>query len=44
MSESYLRPIADSPAFSVASFPGSSAPERDIEVVHVEKAWYFFLT
>ena len=27
---------------SVASFPGSSAPERDIEVVHAERAWYLF--
>ena len=22
--------------------PGSSAPEHDIEVVHAERAWYFF--
>ena len=26
----------------VASFPGSSAPEHDIEVVHAERAWYLF--
>ena len=26
----------------LASFPGSSAPERDIEVVHAERAWYLF--
>ena len=26
----------------IASFPGFSAPERDIEVVHAERAWYFF--
>ena len=26
----------------LASFPGSSAPEREIEFMHVEKAWYFF--
>ena len=27
---------------SIASFPGSSAPEREIELVHAERAWYFF--
>ena len=27
---------------SLASFPGSSAPERKIELVHAERAWYFF--
>ena len=26
----------------MASFPGSSAPEREIELVHAERAWYFF--
>ena len=26
----------------VASFPGSSAPEREIELVHAERAWYLF--
>ena len=26
----------------LASFPGSSALERDIEVVHAERAWYLF--
>ena len=26
---------------SVASFPGSHAPEREIEVVHAWRAWYF---
>ena len=26
---------------TIASFPGSSAPEREIELVHVERAWYF---
>ena len=29
--------------YNLASFPGSSAPERDIEVVHAERAWYLFL-
>ena len=28
--------------FELASFPGSSAPERNIELVHVERAWFFF--
>ena len=23
-------------------FPGSSAPEQEIELVRVERAWYFF--
>ena len=27
---------------TIASFPGSSAPERDIEVVHAERACYLF--
>ena len=27
---------------ALASFPGSSAPEREIEVVHAERAWYLF--
>ena len=26
----------------VASFPGSSTPEWKIELVHAERAWYFF--
>ena len=26
---------------NLASFPGSSAPEREIELVHAERAWYF---
>ena len=26
----------------VVSFPGSSALEHSIELVHVERAWYFF--
>ena len=26
----------------LASFPGSSAPKREIELVHAERAWYFF--
>ena len=26
----------------VASFPGSSAPEQEIEFIHAERAWYFF--
>ena len=26
----------------LASFPGSSAPERNIEVLHAERAWYLF--
>ena len=26
---------------NLASLPGSSAPEREIELVHAEKAWYF---
>ena len=26
----------------VASFPGSYAPEREIEFIHAEKAWYIF--
>ena len=26
----------------IASFPGSSAPEREIEFIHAERAWYFF--
>ena len=28
--------------FWIASFLGSFAPEREIELVHVERAWYFF--
>ena len=28
--------------YILASFPGSSAPERDIEVVHAARAWYSF--
>ena len=28
--------------YGLASFPGSSAPEREIELVHVKRAWYFF--
>ena len=27
---------------SIASFPDSSAPEWEIELVHAERAWYFF--
>ena len=27
---------------SLASFPGSSALEREIEFIHAERAWYFF--
>ena len=26
----------------VASFPGSSAPEQEIEFMHVERVWYYF--
>ena len=26
---------------ALASFPGSHAPEREIEVVHAWRAWYF---
>ena len=26
----------------LALFPGSSAPEREIEFMYVERAWYFF--
>ena len=26
----------------LASFPGSSAPEREIEFIRAERAWYFF--
>ena len=25
-----------------ASFPGSSAPEQEIELIHAERAWYIF--
>ena len=25
-----------------ALFPGSSTPEREIELMHAERAWYFF--
>ena len=28
----------------IASFPGSHAPEREIEVVQAWRAWYFFVT
>ena len=28
----------------LASFPGSSAPEQEIELVHAERTWYFLLT
>ena len=27
---------------SLASFPGSSAPEQEIEFIHAERAWYLF--
>ena len=26
----------------LASFPDSSAPEREIEFIHAERTWYFF--
>ena len=29
-------------SISVASFPGSSAPERETEFIHAERAWYLF--
>ena len=28
--------------YELASFPGSSTPEREIELVHAERDWYFF--
>ena len=28
----------------LALFSGSSTPEQEIELMHAERAWYFFLT
>ena len=38
----YLLPTLHFTTSLLASFPGSSALEREIELVHAERAWYFF--
>ena len=41
-SGSVVNAVALLTCIELASFPGSSALKCEIEVVHAERAWYFF--